>query len=208
MRFISYNQRGFTIIELLIATTVFSVLLLLVTTGVLNIGKNYYRGTLQSRTQETARNIIDEISRGIQFSGEEVKLKVPAGAIPGTQYGFCVNGVGYAYILDNPLDSTADQALISYPQSCSSFVLKSPADAALVIGNKELLGIGMRITELNVESIPSISNTYKITVGVGSGDRELFDPPSPALSERCKIARDGHFCSVSKLTTIVQKRVQ
>lgn len=112
------DQRAFTILELMIASMVFSVILLLVTTGVVQIGRTYYRGVLQSQTQETARNIIDEISRGIQFSGEDVigtTLYRAAEPYPsvgngtvGGRYGMCIGGVVYSFILDKQLRRPGD----------------------------------------------------------------------------------------------------
>ena len=61
------EQNGFTIIELLIATTVFSLILLISVAGILQISRMYYRGVTQSRTQETARSIIDEVGEAIRF---------------------------------------------------------------------------------------------------------------------------------------------
>lgn len=59
------NTAGFTIVELMIATVVFSVILILITTGIIQIGKAYYKGIIGSRTQETARKITDEVGRSI-----------------------------------------------------------------------------------------------------------------------------------------------
>jgi prepilin-type N-terminal cleavage/methylation domain-containing protein len=66
------KQAGFTLLELLIATTVFSVILLLAATAMIQIGRTYYKGNQQTRVQETARDMIEQISKDIQFSGETV----------------------------------------------------------------------------------------------------------------------------------------
>lgn len=208
---------GFTIIELMIATTVFSVILLLVTTGILQIGKTYYKGLLQSRTQEVARNITDEISRGIQFSGETVQPTTPfapsppySNATPGSRYGFCINGVGYAYIMDRQLavpPSGPDQrpkTLIAYDETCSSFTVKNVTG----VSGRELLGRGMRLTDLNVQD--NGDGTYTITVGVASGEFDLLRP-NPArnnIRDTCLSGTGSQFCAISKLTTTVQKRVK
>jgi prepilin-type N-terminal cleavage/methylation domain-containing protein len=209
------DSGGFTILELMIATIVFSIVLLLVTTGIIQIGKTYYKGVTQSRTQETARSIIDEISRGIQFSGEIVKPITPFDAVstpypqPGGKYGFCVNGVSYAYILDKQLaksisDPTdqVDKTLISYSGACVTF---SVQDVTTTSG-KELLGLGMRLTDLNI--VENANGTYTITVGVATGERELFDPATPAISSSCTNETGKQFCALSKLTVTVQKRVK
>src|SRR3990172_9120101 len=72
---------GFTIVELMIATTIFSVILLIVTFGMLQIGRTYYKGITLTKTQNAARSIIDTISQDIQFSGEGVTDSV-SGTFP------------------------------------------------------------------------------------------------------------------------------
>ncbi len=216
MRHIAQDQKAFTILELMIATMVFSVILLLVTTGILQIGKTYYKGALQSRTQETARNIIDEISRGIQFSGVAAATTTPldVAATPypksGGKYGLCINGTSYAYVLDRQLASSpsggdqADKALISYSGTCSGFM---PQDVSSASG-KELLGLGMRLADLDVKLVLGTTDTYNVTVGVGSGEYDLFNTNGAGIHDSCKGDTGSQFCAFSRLTTTVQKRVK
>ena len=60
------DQSGFTLLELMIATTIFSVILLLCTVGLIQIGKTYYKGSAIVRTQNVARDITDNITQAIQ----------------------------------------------------------------------------------------------------------------------------------------------
>ena len=216
MKQIQRNQHGFTILELMIATMVFSVILLLVTTGIINIGKTYYKGALQARTQDTARNIIDEISRGIQFSGVDALQTTPLNVVAtpypvaGGKYGLCVNDIRYAYVLDKQLATVnsgdkVTKTLISYNGSCSG--TPPLVENVATVTGKELLGLGMRLTALEVKSIGT--NTFSVTVEVASGDRDLFDPPfiSGNISASCKSGAGKEFCAISRLSTIVQKRV-
>lgn len=64
---LDHNAQGFTLVELMIATALFSSILLLITFGLLSIGQNYYKGKNSARTQDVARRVIDEISQAIQF---------------------------------------------------------------------------------------------------------------------------------------------
>lgn len=76
------NSEGFTLVELMIATSIFSVILLLLTFGLLGIGQNYYKGRNSVRTQDTARRIMDEISQAIQFSAEPPSPIITVGTPP------------------------------------------------------------------------------------------------------------------------------
>ncbi len=233
------NQQAFTIIELMIATMVFSVILVLVTTGILQITNAYYKGALQSRTQETARSIIDEISRGIQFSGEEVVTTRPYTGDPAyptakKRYGICVGGVAYSYIIDKqlawppPVPDPANQnpyVLTSYrpPGGCTVYAsgpaqVITPASVASTYPGayKELLGIGMRLTALDI--IDNGNQTYTVTVEVASGEFDLFDDKlqnidgttliPDGVNDSCKTGAGKQFCAISRLSTTVQKRVK
>ena len=63
------RQRGFTVVELMIATGVFSMLLVVILTAVTRIGRMYYKGLTTARTQEVARIVLDDIAQQIQYSG-------------------------------------------------------------------------------------------------------------------------------------------
>jgi prepilin-type N-terminal cleavage/methylation domain-containing protein len=62
------KSSGFTIVELMISTLVFSVILLVVTFGIVHFTNSYYRGINGSTTQDTARTIVDSVTQAIQFS--------------------------------------------------------------------------------------------------------------------------------------------
>ncbi len=79
------HERGFTIVELMIATLVFSVILTVVTMGVISFSNRYYKGVHASTTQNTTRNIMDTITQAIQFGEARVD---PSGA----NNFFCAGG--------------------------------------------------------------------------------------------------------------------
>lgn len=209
MKYKNFNQQAFTILELMIATMVFSVILLLVTTGILNIGKTYYKGALQARTQGTARNIIDEISRSIQFTGVTPWPTIPLNAAstpypkPGGEYWACINNINYSYVIDRQLDTDVSKALISYDSPCFPY---SPSAVPAARNPKELLGKGMRLTALEVMLVPGNSDVYNVTVEVASGEIDLFNLTA-GISSSCKSGVGSQFCAISRLSTTVKKRV-
>ncbi len=221
MKFKNTSQAAFTIVELMIATLVFSIILVLITTGLVQIGRNYYKGALQARTQDTARNVIDEISRGIQFSGETIKVTTPVGAsppyasaAPGSEYGICINGVGYSYIMDREV-TASQHGLVSYQVSggCGSYTPVGVSTAITQPGAKELLAIGMRVTDIEVidNSLTNSNNyTYTLKIGIGSGSSDLFTPNTVRnnIRDACKAGQGQEYCSISDLSTTVKKRVE
>ena len=65
-------ENGFTIVELMIATTVLSVILLLASVVIIGIGNLFYKGVAQSQTQGDVRTIIDDVSQHLKLDGGNV----------------------------------------------------------------------------------------------------------------------------------------
>ena len=204
------SQKGFTIVELLISSLVFSLVLLTVTIGVIQITRVYYKGITESTAQNAARDALDTISQAIQFNGGEVSKTNPSA--PGNWATFCGGGQQFSYrlgyqLVDGTLTpgkhQTASALLMSPNSSCSG----NPG--ALTTG-RELLGPKMRLANLQVTD--QGNNLYKITIRVVYGDDDLLFSPSggtdTAADAKCKATAGSQFCSVSELTTTVVKRVQ
>ncbi len=217
------NQKGFTIIELMIATAVFSTILLLCTFGILQISRMYIKGVTSARAQETARDIIDEIGGAIQFNGADV---VNSDATSGLGK-FCVGERLYSYFIGKQLTDSAtptgDQiphVLLVDENACGSRAATPPRDLTdpnlpLASTSRELVSPRMRLARLQI--ITLTNNLYQITVRVLSGDADLMTDSLAAdgsagtdgVADSCKNERQGpQFCAVSELTTVVQKRIQ
>jgi prepilin-type N-terminal cleavage/methylation domain-containing protein len=212
-------NNGFTIIELMIATAIFSVILLLCATMLIQISRIYQKGVIRAQTQEVARSVIVNIAESIQFSGGEV---YPVTAINDSE-GYCIDGKLISYLKNWKLvDGTPNQtptaeetryALVtSRSPGCSDTTVAQNLKAGSVNStSKELLSPHMRISELTICKpgncgIPANSNLYKITVKISYGDKDLFNP-DPATGTCVSSRLGGSFCATSTLTTTVQKRI-
>lgn len=207
---IQHKGSGFTIIELMIATMIFSVVLLLCTTGLLQIGRMYYKGVTNSKTQETARAIVEEISQAIQFNGGSVISPImSSGVAPDVSTGFCVGEHRYSMLLGKELieDPSKHGLVEDQLPACSSSSLAQDlgSGTALTSGSREFLAPLMRVANLSVQS--QGSNLYRVTVRVVYGDDDLLDNPN-GTDAACKTTTGSQFCSVAELTTVVQKRIQ
>lgn len=202
------QQKGFTIVELMIATLVFSTVLLVVTVGIIQITRVYYKGLNEAATQDTVRSIADTVSQSIQFGGGEV-IPTPARNINGLS-SFCVGNTQYTYrsgyqLVDGTPDNSngkhqANQGLISRTlPGCNA---ASPNAAS----GREMLSPKMRLSELTVRQDANEPDLYKITVRVAFGDDDLLND-STGLKPTCKSTAGSQFCSVSELTTTVVKRI-
>lgn len=207
------NNTGFTIVELLIASSVFSVILLICTTAIIQISRNYNKGLIQSQTQETARSIMEDVSRTIQFDGSTPIILPPSG----NKNILCVGEKRYSYILDGQLETAPDTSKsqrynvividkLGAPSNCpnASVVNDMAAGNPLAAPLKELLSPHMRLAKLQVSLVGGTSDLYQINLRVVYGDDDLLN----ATHDNCTGAAGNQFCAVSGLSTVVKKRVQ
>jgi prepilin-type N-terminal cleavage/methylation domain-containing protein len=141
MRFKTYSmdkseaksQKGFTIIELMISTVIFSLVLLGASSGIVQIGKKYSKGITYSRTQEVARSTVDEIAQSLQFTSQSIRIpnypEVVAGSGPASEYNiynllFASELSSGPVVLSNePTPSVADTFYFCIGAKRYSFVL-------------------------------------------------------------------------------------
>lgn len=179
-------QDGFTIVELMIATVVFSMVMMVIVYGVLSFSHDYYGGVNASITQNTARNIINSVSQSIEFSGMPITpLSAPSGQ--GAEAYLCAGGSTYAYnwgTMYNGSISTSNLGLYEITGFCK---MPSASDLAKAEKNgtgKELLAPNMRVTVLTVTG-DSTGRLYTVTLGIAYGDSDLLCNQSKAGQGGC-----------------------
>lgn len=206
----STSVQGFTVIELLVATAVFGVVLLVVTVAILQFTRVYYRGVTGSNTQEIARTVVDQISQAIQFNGGPVTQTVASPA-PGGSYAFCVGNQQYSYavgaqLADSPAPGQTRHALVVREAAgCTSSTPAQNMQGAAIVG-RELLAPNMRLSRLQITNIgPGL---YKISIRVVFGDDDLLNNPTSSNAACKNQPGSTQFCAASDITTIVTKRVE
>lgn len=218
------NSRGFTIIELLIATLVFSVILLLLTTALIRIGQIYNKGIVTSRTQEVSRKVIDDVAQTVQFSGGYIGPGLDAGGAK----AFCIGAQRYSYAPDQQLTATSPHRFVvdTVAGGCTSATTARTdmSDLSTVSaggsGAQELLGQNMRLVNFQIAEQNVGSGVYKIGIRIVSGDKDLLMSPNPAYADidaaiaanatdlRCRDdVRGAYFCAVSEVEAYAAKRV-
>jgi prepilin-type N-terminal cleavage/methylation domain-containing protein len=206
------NKKGFTILELMIATAIFSVILLVGATMMIQIGRMYYKGVTSTRVQENSREIIDDVSRAIQFLGQTARLSIPSGG--GDTHALCIGDIRYSYKINNP--TPKDSYGIWKDNWNGVCEPVATDDGKPTTDGKELLGNNSRVMVLNVSQN---NNLWKVRVYIISGDSDLINwGGNPEKSETDPIdinelpVCDGQtvgsqWCAVSNLETEVTRRI-
>jgi hypothetical protein len=225
------NSRGFTIVELTIATGVFSIILLLAMAGFIQIGKLFYKGVNITGTSDVGKHALNSIKSDVSFDTlttsyafQNAPVSTPSGSVE-RKY-FCAGTNRYTFILHKQLDADAEAAEMQTSvagwykfallkdrivNGCPNpFVTTGPSPDPIDPNEAtELLGDKMRLSYINIQPVAGTNNKlYTIIIKVAYGDNEVLQyPTSDPDNPECKPTSTlgASFCYVSDLRTIVRK---
>ena len=226
MKRLRHASHGFTIIELLVATAVFSVILVVITAGIMLFTRDYYKGMVQANTQNVTRNIVNVIGQAIQFSPLMTTYPGwPAVQSSGAIQGYCINNVLYGYVLGEELNGSGTYNAAKVLAFDGNKTCSQSLRANLASDYEEMMGQHMRLVKFNVSLIPGTTDSYQIDVKVAYGEDDLLCSPSsvpnscnssgpmPGVADytkddlQCKGHTGSQYCAVSELNTVVKKRL-
>lgn len=211
------NFAAFTLIELMIATAVFSVILLIASIGLIQVGKTYTKGITENQTQDVTRAIIDDISQAVQFGGSSPTSPTGSSIAGSNDMYFCVGDKRYIYATSTEF---FDNIATSHGFVRDNLGSGCPNPGSWPAGATDLLGQRMRVANFTLNKLGP-TNLYEIKIRVVYGDDDLLCSPSfagdcslnststhlTATDLTCKGKAGSQFCAVSELSTVVQKRL-
>lgn len=177
------NNRGFTIVELMMATMVFSIIMLIAAGTVVRFTNNFQKGITQSTTQSVTRGIVDTVSQQLQFVGSMSGFR-HLGSPEGTTYkGYCIHGNKYSYVLGKQLEGQAPHVLIEQNNTGDGCGVTAQNLSSGSVNGKEILAPNMRLAKFHiindadpsdVDDGSSNPKLYKVKVKVVYGDDDLL----------------------------------
>lgn len=206
--------KGFTIIELMIALSVLSTILLIASAVMINIGKIYNKGVNVANLQNANRTLVADVSQSLQFGG------TPSATIhSGTVSTFCIGTTRYNYILGKMLGPAGGDSGMAVPHVLWRDTIDTTSvcpvlniaggvtsDAHTVAGSGyDMVSPRMRLNRFQATETPAASQIYTVEAWMAYGD-----------SNQMIIQADGHtncngvgqeFCATSHLSTTVARRV-
>src|SRR5947209_8682260 len=115
------NQTGFTIVELMVALSVLSTILIICTAVLIQIGNIYIHGVNTANVQNTTRTIVSDLTATLQFSGfspdgcTSISTTCyspgpppPVDPLVHGPFAYCVGDTRYSYILQKELGTDSD----------------------------------------------------------------------------------------------------
>jgi prepilin-type N-terminal cleavage/methylation domain-containing protein len=218
------NQAGFTIVELMIATVIFAMVLLVCMMAVIQVGRYYYKGIASARTQEKARAVSEEIASALKFTdADAIQVK------PGEAYCIAKTRTRYTYVLNrqlknNPATTGPEAGQQSRhvlwrdtydgtPATCLADV--DMAAVKPTPTGTELMGEHMALLDFKIYrptgSPPGVRRVYIASV---YGEPDLYQINTGTnygltfYSARCDGGTGSQFCASATLNTVIYARLQ
>lgn len=165
---------GFTIIELLVATLVFSIVLVVVLAAFVQISRLFYKGVNIANLHNDTRTITQDIENDIKFVQSSPQSFAATYNAPGKGY-FCIGLHRYTYNLGHQLGSGGandigiERQTISYGSGCPNQA------AAAGTNQQELLDNGMQLNAISLNCLNGrcLVNAHVIFYGIG-GNPDTF----------------------------------
>ncbi len=203
------KQNGFTIVELLIASAVFSFIILGVSIAVIQISRLYYKGIIISNTHTAAKGMLESITQAIQYENGTI---TPLNTDPNTDISnFCIGTNRFTYRLYSQQGSGIAHAMwrdrVSNSGDCNTGI---PNLDSLPTNGHDMLSDNMRITKLNItelnDSAQQPTGLYKVDLTVIYGDDDLIEGTGEDMRCRGQVA-GSQWCSAVNYSTMVFKRI-
>jgi type II secretory pathway pseudopilin PulG len=214
----THTKNGFTIIELMIATTVLSTVLLLVTAILISIGSLYEKGINQTLVEDDVRTIADDVTQNLQFNDTPPTQVTGPGDL-----AYCIDATRYTYVLNTTIDTQGyDHVLwrdtLPPASPCSAVNLKTTTPSS---GGTELIAPGSMLTYFCIDGVDatgqpeptcpimstSVPGFSPFTVSVGVAHGLTTDLNLAGLTSTCRSQIGEQFCSTANLTTSVAQRI-
>jgi prepilin-type N-terminal cleavage/methylation domain-containing protein len=206
------GRQGFTMIELLFAMSFVSVLLILILTATIQIGRIYNKGISLKQVNQSGLSIGNDLRTTMRAANAPIDTDALG------QGRLCLGSYSYVWntgdILGNKYDGDPNTRIGlvkvndparamcgtggNYPQ-----VPKDKAKELLVVeGNGEneggSSGVSLRVRNLSVDRVATVGLGYAYTVSytLSTDDNNLIT----ADSTSCKGGKDDEFCALNKFT--------
>jgi prepilin-type N-terminal cleavage/methylation domain-containing protein len=205
------KQSGFTILELMIAISVFTVAILLVTTGVIQIGREYRLGATRAKLNTFTRELHGQFTQEIQYSGLSPVIvdAIPPATLPGGyNHAICMGNTRYL-IKDidyaDPSSPTLGVDTISDISLCGT-------QAAVNVKNP--LPKDARLTDFIITPPVDAFHGYELFTRIVIGEKDLFQGTANGtdgdFSKPCVLSTGfgSAFCSTIILSSNIARKVK
>ena len=221
------NQKGFTLVELLLAMSVFSFVLIMASATFIQINRLYVKSNIVAQTQAQTRAVMEDVVRTIRLADSRVVVHK---ASPNNR-SYCIGNTTYTYSLDGAFGD-GSVSFVKAERSTGSYEFSQAGElysAAIKCGNEalgvfgaasfgsgnvtQLLDDGFVVREFDIYPLVDENDfpiAYQVSITISHGDDDSFEEGAPdGASTTCSgDAASSTFCAVSRLQTTVYRRIR
>lgn len=200
----SMNKRGFTIVELLIAISVFSMAIMLVTAVVLGIARQYQKASYTVQLNDASRNIHEMLAKDSNYGNSS--------PVRGTSVNYswvCSNGVMYAW--PNTSGGAIGNGLFRYEpsstQTCDDTSGSEPTATDAIAKGVNLLPKNGFVANFSIDNtIGGGASQIETSFRVGTADM-FTNSSEPTISNCLPTLKGGDFCAVVQYNSVVRPHI-
>lgn len=200
------NSRGFTLVELMLAMTIFVAVMVISTTGFIAMNRTFTRGVVRKQLSEAVQRTTEEITRDVRQLPQQAGLAItckqanptPDSACPADNAWNTVCLTGSRYIWKN------EGGLWKDTKQCSDAV--NPSNSRKLIDERYKV-VGLAVTN----TTKSENHLFRITGTFRTADDEAFTDPSAADTVKCRGSAASSAvkaCAVERFDFIINARGQ
>ena len=200
------NKKGFTIIELMIAIVIFSIVMLVLTQNIISLSGDYYRGVIESQTISVTKNIITTVTQNIQLnsgSAPYTKLPLPSLWSHASPNNGCVTigssvyvyQIGGYVVKSSPSPNYQASGALELVNSngCPSPTMDFTNSNFSSLQATDLIPQNMRLLKFSITQASPFTKLYKVDVKVAYGNDNAFDINTKKCLPR------QYLCAVSEI---------
>jgi prepilin-type N-terminal cleavage/methylation domain-containing protein len=191
------HERGFTMVELLIAMAVFSFMMMIVTAGFVQVVKIHQSGIASRTTQQNSRLVLDAVSKDIRLAA------TAATANPGQKNWLCL--ARGSLTQEYAVDTNGDLQVGTIPSQAPG-VCPPPNFSDTARGWRRLNDPSVEVTQFAAATTAGVQTglgTAMVTITMAS--RNNLDALDTSRT-RCLPGPGAQFCAVTTLSTTAQLR--
>lgn len=184
------KSKGFTLVELLLSTALFSFVLLFVTASFVQINRAYNKGITIKRIHESTRLVMADMSRTIS-SASSNGLRYDADADEGC---IVAGGTRYKWQIGFPPNVSSQNWSLIKDRKPTCGEPAGPGGGAVNMLDPKIIVHQATLTQLGS------TNTYRLTIELGSNRDDGADPDT-----FCNQIQDA-YCDRASLSTVLTLR--
>ena len=222
------SNHGFTLIELMLAMTFISVLLVAVAMTTIYMSRTYSRGVSIKEVNQAGRDVSDYLRRDVIAARPVGNYFVAADASGAAGLGrFCLGEFSYVW---NPAAALNSDTFVKYTDTeqpivfarvkdsqgalCTATggvypvaILRSNATALIESDNYNLAVHDFKATRLNDSGAITGNFLYKVEFVLGTNEKDTINEGAiGTMDQRCKSPNEKtsniEFCSINKFETV------